>query len=269
MTKGLAAHFTISGEFITEQARSFWSQEDEPARAVALLKCLIGISDSQVLDILEGRSRLTGNSNIGVSLVPDEKKLPTLQETLHRLKSERDSARSDKADLVQILNGDVVGVPSPKGLRMVPERQTQKYRGRRILRKGLDWEGVEGRNPSDVEPPYFQEVKRSEPEEEEYEEAQRIPPKPSKSITGDTGWLSPEGDFFICRYGQHNETAWHMGKDQWELDAAGWVRLCVHMDDQCFFHHDYKTVTDLQKHRISVYCEEKKIEKPWWLRDSD
>lgn len=275
MTKTVRAHFTISGEFITEQSRSLWAEEGEPEKALRLLQGVRGLSTSQVLDILEGRSKLIGDSPTGVNLAPDNQKLPTLQETLRRLKKERDEALEDRADLLQFMNGDTVNVPSPTGLRTVPRRQTKRGKHGPVLRDGLDWEGVEGRNPSDVEPRIYQEVSRDaqdeaeEEVEEEYEKPKRNPPSGSKRITNDTGWLSPEGLFYSCRYGQHNDTAWHLGLDPWDMDKAGWVRLTVANGEQCFFRSDYDSFTKQQTQRILDYCTEKNIEKPWWTEFKD
>lgn len=159
-------HFTVTGEFITQQARSFWAAEDEPEKALRLLKCLYGITDAQIMDVLEGRSQLVGDSDEGVTLAPDNATeihgLPLLSpvEQYTKLKRERDEAKDEAADTVQMAIGETVVLSSPTGLREVPFRKTKNnYRAggpRHILIEGYEWEGIEGRKETDKVPMYRQ-----------------------------------------------------------------------------------------------------------------
>lgn len=272
--------FTVTGEFITQQARTFWADDDEPEKALKLLKTLDGISDQQCLDVVEGRTKLVGDSNVGVSIVSEisPPKLPTLQETLNRLKRERDDAREDAADLTAMLNGDTVGVPSSTGLRQVPTRQTvRSSRGAR-LRDGLDWEGCADPEKGDREPRVWCETESSRRMQERSGRAKRIilnriaedeeeeedltPPPFTLEISSDTGWLAPDGKFYACSYGDHNEIARRLGFDGWGLDKSGWIKAAG--EEHGFFLPDGGT-TVAQAAAIRAFCTKEKREVPWWL----
>jgi hypothetical protein len=65
--------FVIHGKDLTRSARSRWADDREPARAIRLLlDGLHGIEIGQVLDVLTGKSKLTGSSRSGVEIVPDK-----------------------------------------------------------------------------------------------------------------------------------------------------------------------------------------------------
>lgn len=67
-------HFSISGEFITGQARKFW-QEAEYKKAFNLLGCLIGITLEQQIAVVEGRKQFTGVNEL--DLVDDDWERPS------------------------------------------------------------------------------------------------------------------------------------------------------------------------------------------------
>lgn len=57
------AHFSISGEFITDHARNLW-QERKFAKAFDLLGCLIGATREQHEAIIFGKAKLTGVNDV-------------------------------------------------------------------------------------------------------------------------------------------------------------------------------------------------------------
>lgn len=63
------AHFTITGEFMTNHARELW-QEYKFSKVWSLLDCLIGITREQQEAILLGKKKLIGENN--VELVDDD-----------------------------------------------------------------------------------------------------------------------------------------------------------------------------------------------------
>ena len=65
-------HFTISGEFITNQARSFWGAEDEQEKALDLLDCVEGLEDADKMAILTGKKKLVGDSSTGIDIEDDD-----------------------------------------------------------------------------------------------------------------------------------------------------------------------------------------------------
>ena len=86
-------HFSISGDFITDQARSFWA-ESEYEKAFRILECAIGISKDQMDDIIQGRKKLTGVNDL--DLVDDDWKpaanvhYPSRHEVLKKGESEEE-----------------------------------------------------------------------------------------------------------------------------------------------------------------------------------
>ena len=67
-TKTNTAHFSITGEFMTEHSRQLW-KEREFARAFKVLECLIGSTREQQEGILMGQYRLEGTNEL--ELIPD------------------------------------------------------------------------------------------------------------------------------------------------------------------------------------------------------
>jgi hypothetical protein len=229
------ACFTITGEFLTEQARTFWQDDGEPTRALRLLRELDGISLEQCLDILEGRAKLIGKSSDkgGVGLAADNvKDLPTLDSVFAKLEKERDAARSDVADLLQIINKDVVTVASPTGRRLVPRRQTVSNGSTSCiagtLREGLSWDGTEegpglgstsastktgtgGTDATNVGRYLGRGITV-----EELPEPERPVPKPDATITSATVGSPPTAILRLSVRG-HNQVAWDLDLEHDEL----------------------------------------------------
>ena len=68
-------HFVIHGRDLTRIARQRWADEHEPASALKLLSAgMSGATIDQVLGVLTGRSKLTGDSRRGVRLAADRTK---------------------------------------------------------------------------------------------------------------------------------------------------------------------------------------------------
>lgn len=263
------AHFVITGEFITQQARSFWNDEDEPDKAVKILEYLHGITKDQIYAVLEGRMRLTGDSSVGVGIEPDDSgyKGKTLADIVGKLKRERDEARDERDDFVQMaIGGDATEcLASPTGLRRVPKRKTQQKTisgsRRTCLKDDLEFDDVladpetpviKGRGTKPLKvwqqvSPYPPAKTGHRPElmdlgddEEDEEEEKRPPPPPAhdkiiveEGEDGAVGWLSPEGKFYSCAkgYAQHAPTAWKLGltdnPQNHFIEVDGWARLGV------------------------------------------
>jgi hypothetical protein len=279
------AHFVITGEFITQQARAFWNAEDEPERALNLLKCMHGITDAQCLEILEGRKKLIGDSNTGVDLVDDNANGRSFIQILIKLRNERDEASDERADLIQMINGDTVGVASPTGRREIPHRKSTKKHSMlgRIttvadghefddLATGDNkpfriWRQSEYIGPSGID---LRDVELDD--DTEPTAPKSASPTPEIKITNDTGWLSPEGKFYPCRYAQHAHVAWLLGltgnQANHGVDPAGWVRLGV-IDNRQYFFGEHSMFNAVQNDLIRAYCTEKQIELPYWLKETE
>lgn len=283
---GKLARFVITGDFITRQARAFWADDNQPERAIRLLGDIEGLTMDQTIGILEGSLKLTGDSSSGIDLEPDKHEGKKLLDVIVELRKELNDAKDDLADWNQMALGDTFIAGSPTGARVVPLRRESKSRPGRLA-EGLEFsdliedEGREGR-PIRVwkerESPLPRRALASikaiggydlddEPEEK------RPPPKGENKITSDTGWLSPDGKFYPCKYGGHNDLAARLGISQpyaFMREGPGesgneWARLCTANDEQMFF-GEHILFTAKQFVAISVWCEELKIELPWWLK---
>ena len=73
MSTRTLVHFSVTGEYITDQARELWLCGKYRV-AMNILECLIGSTQQQRIDIIEGRAKLTGVNN--VKLEPDNWELP-------------------------------------------------------------------------------------------------------------------------------------------------------------------------------------------------
>jgi len=72
MNKTTKICFTITGEIVQKTSRELM-MEDKWEQALNLIKdSLVGISIEQSISVLNGENQLTGDSNIGVNLIPEE-----------------------------------------------------------------------------------------------------------------------------------------------------------------------------------------------------
>lgn len=297
MSESLSVCFTIGGDWLTQHCRSLWAYEGKQDLALkTLLTGLPGITNDQALSVLDGRCKLVGDSNTGLDLVADEsgEKLPTLLDTLKKTMEERDEARDGEADLMQLYLGDTVGVASPGGLRHVPKRKTEMRSttvgDRRCLKRGYDWEDMpkatreQGAKPvkyyrtdpvlSDANE-YYRAVKNGfkpvceEPEDEP--EAPAPPLEVHDEICSHFGWLSPEGKFFVCSYGEHILTAKRLGSTEPELEKKGWVKIAKSLDGVThifgFLGEERAKPTEVQLKLVRDFCMINHVELPYWAED--
>lgn len=284
----IAARFVITGEFLTETTRSLWNDENEPERAMAILENLHGITKDQIHAVLEGKMRLTGDSNTGVGIEPDDSgyKGKTLKQVVGKIKKQRDEAEDERLDLAQMASGDTVSMGSPTGLRKVPKRKTERrgISGRRYLKKGYEFDDIlrgDFGTEVDVEPgakplKIWQQLERSSylsnasaskrtevlSDEDEDDE----PPPYENEIAHDTGWLSPDGKFYRCSYGGHRELSGRLGVSF--EDEEKWVKLA--MDNRYGgqqFWCDPKQLTAVQKKLVAEYVAKTKCKTPYWMEE--
>ncbi len=286
-------HFTVEGEFVMEKARALWT-EGLPDKALKLIRCLQGITYEQALSVLEGRAKLTGDSNTGIGMEPDDTKMPTLAEILQAQREAHDDARDEVADLVEMAIGEVVGIPSPGGLREVPRRKTERagLAQRSRLRKPYNWEEIlePGEKPvriyrerDDVFPARKVQVRKTKPAPAKKDALQDIadrwrillddarpipPPSPEKTITSNTGWLSRDGKFYPCRWMEHVSMAIRLGDEEGSLERKGWVKLAMHNGKQMFwgFFEPEPPPTDDQRRMVGDYCTANGLKLPYWMR---
>lgn len=296
-------HFSITGEFITEQARSFWSEENDPRRAFDLLRGMDGITDGQIIDVLSGKKKLIGDSNVGVELVDDDHEGLSIEELLGSMQDQIANLKDELADRIAMAADDTVIVASPMGRCKVPYRKTQPasgFQSFRVLKDGWKFEGQVGegkilevfkyvdenfdsmfvKSKNIVDMGALAGSQRPIEEDTDEDEAKPVPPDPQSSITTDTGWLSPEGKFYPCEYGDHARTLWSLdlcdGPHLHGIDRDGWVKLCVssipfdHGDgeltrDQMFLTPDSELVSEIQEKMIKEFCEKNNCRLPFWM----
>lgn len=248
--------FTVTGEFLTEISRQLWADERQPEKAIRLLlEGLHGIGMEQVFCILTGSKKLVGDSSDpdGIELVDDDAKVSVngfpldLPALIGQFR-----AREDKLeDEVQFFSRQTELVPSPKGLVEVPRRKTKVYHKttgpRRGLREDVDLEKIPHRECTPrIKKEHMlrpeSQMKRKElglePGPEGYnalgvpydmlkdQERPPSPPPPAeREISGDNGWLSPEGKFYRCAYSEHVSLASRLGFDELKLERLGWLKI--------------------------------------------
>lgn len=103
--------------------------------------------------------------------------------------------------------------------RAVAKKLTAKERADAAARVkiGLDYEALLGRSPSEQDSAFIEAL--------EEEDTPEPPPTPEPKITSDTGWLSPNGEFYPCEYSGHVGLASRLGFDEPRLEKMGWIKM--------------------------------------------
>lgn len=229
--------FVIHGEFVTKQSRSFWWDEGEKDRALKLLASLDGITTGQSLDVIFGKSKLTGDSKSGIFLEPDkattspcgnrmdETLIDTLREDKEKIKVLKDDLRdhlSVRETIASKYGAVEIGPRALKRLKrgeetidtlgcrgLIKKRPivTEPLRGRRELLKTQEADGLAFPGIADA----IEEVE--------------TPPKPDPDLNSQNGWVDREGRFFPCGYGGHIRLADLLGLDAVVMEDKGWVKI--------------------------------------------
>ncbi len=220
--------FVVTGEFITEHARSLWAERC-PDRAVGLLmKGLQGIDLGQAMGVLTGKSKLVGDSSAGIELVEDDATmsphgmpLPSLTAMFEGMQQRSEIAERDVADLIAMESGETTSLASPTGLRVVPRRTAADLKSGKV-----DWDGV--RIYRELGQAGQEALLTDEPATRTLPPDPPPPPKPTRCIVTDTGWLSPDGKFYPCGLREHVSMATRIQRelhpDEEEPALGGWER---------------------------------------------
>lgn len=275
-------HFTVTGEFMTGQARDFWEEGIQDKALSFLIDSLPGLTQEQALAVCEGRMKFTGDSTIGLDLVPDTAKGPTLVEVLAKQRAEKEAAEEYAKDLEQLMRDDTVIVASHTGAREVPARRAHRHPSIPGATRLLDgWEFDDAPNPDpkkkklsawrELAKPVFSRSELLTPAEgveeeideaEERQQHQKRRAEGVPEITSNTGWLLADGMFYPCKYGQHNDTIAVLGLNP----SDDHVRI-FHNDGRTWFAGDEQLWTAVQKQRVRDYCKKERIEPPYWMED--
>lgn len=75
MSEKLSLSMKFDGKWLMDFARRRYWYEDAEQHAISILECLSGITKKQIMSIINGDVQLTGDSNIGITIVekPDKK----------------------------------------------------------------------------------------------------------------------------------------------------------------------------------------------------
>jgi hypothetical protein len=225
--------FVISGEFLTDLSRKLWADDREPEKALHLLESAFpDMSSSIIMSILIGEQKLVGDSNIGITIESDNQ---THTEYGHDLKAEsifkhfREKI-DELEDQFQMAAHITEFVPSAKGLIEVPTRRTNRYirpAGEPIaLKRDVDLEKIPYRESCPIRKMESMFCPTRETERNNLGlETSLDPPEAFNEITQDNGWLSPEGKFYPCSYGQHVEIAIRLGFDSIQIEKLGYLKV--------------------------------------------
>lgn len=270
--------FKVTGEFLTEQARSFWAHEDDPERGLRLLTDgLNGITREQALSVLEGRAKLTGDSSVGIDLAPDDVSgLPTMEDVVRRLHRERDEAEDKFEDMVQLHIGDTVMIPSPTGRRAVPRRKTEVAENGRRLKRRYEWpehQHAETHEPNAKPLRVFKQVDmgaagRSWDKDYAREaEMDEPPPTPVDNISTAHGWLDRDGRFYPCAPMGHADLAIRLGESVVSIEEAGWVKVSGKDVFGFIWEKGVTRPTEAQVARVRDYCLTRGCKLPYWAEE--
>lgn len=180
-------HFRVSGEFVTNIARNLWAEGEEDKALRLLVTGITNMSEGLALEILSGHQRLIGwDSNI--SLQPDDSKT------------------------------DNRGLPLPQSFEDVLAGKKKRLAE---LKKEAD-DAI--RTAIDAAGPVPWARATPVPAAVVVDAAPQL-------VTADvelkavSGWLSPDGVLYGCRYTEHVALADALGKTEAALETEGWWKL--------------------------------------------
>lgn len=231
-------HFRISGEFITRLSRNLWA-EGASAKALNLLVTgLHGMTEAIAFEILKGKQKLVGwNSNI--RMVPD-----------HATKDSR-------------------GLPLPGSLREV------------LLKRDHDLERERREHHETITSVVntFQRLEDAvlDPTAsagdlstmEAVAEVIGPDPKPVPTTAWNEwtcGWLTPDGLFYGCEYGGHQNLCGDLEVDSFQIERKGWLKL---QRKEWIGYFGKDPITQKQIDALYDWSEATGKKIPLWVMDPD
>lgn len=266
-------HFTIHGDWLTDIARSMWAEGD-PDKGLELLDTAFPSMPTETkFAVLTGHKKLVGDSNSGMEVMDDvwrcpgrtrNAEAPTLADILEKYRNKIDKLE----DLAQFGLGHTICVPSPKGLVEVPIRRTRLVgiTQRRVF--SLSFEELDNipHKIRKINAATHLTVKPTNlPNKEEQKPS---PPPPAQNyINKDqmNGWLSPEGKFYSCVYGDHINVAERLGEDSVVLERLKWLK--IQRGDAWSSEFKMKHITQAQRNVLFQWFVDREIKIPWYLEE--
>lgn len=226
-------HFQIHGEFVTRLARDLWAEGSEEKALNLLVTGVHNMTEGLAIDICAGRLKLDGvNNNIKLkkdNAKTDSRGLPLPQSFAEVLKKKLKALKAEQEDKAQII-------------REVIERMDDG-----------EWNKLKesGFTESSI-PPIISRMTGMDLDENV---------KPDKSLKAQTGWLSPSGDLYPCRYWEHIALIGQL-IDGGEADAEklGWKKL----QNSKWFCMPEPELTQRQRDTIFDWCQKHKKKMPEW-----
>jgi hypothetical protein len=251
-------HFVIEGASLTNLCRQLWADEGEPEKAFRILgSAFPDMCKADIGAILVGEKKLIGDSTIGCDLVDDDVELSphgnllSVEAVIGRFRTKLD----DLEDWKEMAIGRTTKMASPKGLVAIPTRKQRAYTEGRVALDDIPYREIEARVP-DLGP-------RISSDEIPIKEVKLDPPKASYTINSRDGWLSPDGKFYTCYYGEHIALAEALGFTERELEKKQWMKI---QEGGCHPPEKEK-LSQKQRDLVFDWYTSRKKELPWWFDD--
>lgn len=253
--------FTVKGKFLVNLARQLWADENNPEKAVNILKSAFpDMGDALIFAVLTGDKTLRGDSDVGIDVIDDNATLSPcgnplgLEEVFGRFQKHSE----DMKNQLQFVAGMVAFVPSPKGPVVVPRRCTERNltNGVCSLKDGIDLEDIPHRKATKHD-------RRNALLASEKEKTSWAPLPATNGITTNNGWLSPKGKFHPCGYGEHLKLACHLAgtaNGERDLEQQNWVKV---QENQFLWDYSGRfRPTQRQLDAVYDWCREKQLSIP-------
>lgn len=284
--KHATATFAITGDFITRQARAFWWDEEERAKALDLLACLDGLGLERAVDVIFGKAKLVGDSTIGITLEPDSADRspsgnPIQGNLIEVLLKEEKRVRILEDDLADVFAINKPRIASPYGLVELGPHALRRYKKGEETLESLERRGLLRK----IEPVLLtrgalaRSVQASDAQpdtEPEASDKKEPPPKPDFTLTARNGWMDREGRLYPCAYMEHIRLAEQLGYAEGRLEEMGWVKISDYATAPApvpprpvAFYVAKIRPTDEQIKATAQWCEKHGYKLPFWCGGDD
>jgi len=205
----------VSGRYLTYVARERWLQ-GKIEHAITILTEGCNMDESTAVAIITGRKTLRGWNNL--TLEPDNVKMPSLRDVMHRAGEDLEHFQDRAEKLRQKLDEEVpriqgyglVDSPPDPEERLEALKKEKKNQLSRIVQQEAAW--------SRQDKEYQKRMKWCEPDPD---------------FVSDSGWLSPDGKYYSCEYQDHIHLADDLvqkfeisgkGAEEGRLEDLGWAK---------------------------------------------
>jgi len=213
--------FVVEGEFLTNLTRQLWADEGNPEKAFNILNAAFPtMTKGDQFSILIGEKKLIGDSKKGCKLIKDiAKKSPCGNPlSIDRVFKRFRKKLKQQEDWIQLATDNVIKTGSPEGLIAIPKGRAEAYKKGKVSLEDFPYKKIEVYIPDLPAPPKI-------PLNSIEVAAIPKPPKAHNTIDNDHGWLSTDGKFYPCGYGEHILLADLLGFEERELEKKQWMKI--------------------------------------------